>query len=36
RTGRALTVHGTNQILIANGTKQLQRIELLQKDNKDK
>ncbi|CAF3489921.1 unnamed protein product [Rotaria socialis] len=36
RTGRALTVHATNQILIANGTKQLQRIELLQKDNKDK
>jgi len=32
RTGRALTVHGTNQILIANGTKQLQCIELLQND----
>lgn len=30
RTGRALTIHQTNQILIANGTQQLQCIELLQ------
>ncbi|CAF0740392.1 unnamed protein product [Rotaria sp. Silwood1] len=35
RTGRALTVHTTNQILIANGTKQLQCIELMQSDNKN-
>ncbi|UJR33390.1 hypothetical protein I4U23_020838 [Adineta vaga] len=31
-TGRALTVHGTHQILIANGTHQLQCIELIQND----
>ncbi|CAF1532114.1 unnamed protein product [Adineta steineri] len=30
RTGRALTIHGTNQILIANGTHQLQCVENLQ------
>ncbi|CAF0795748.1 unnamed protein product [Rotaria sordida] len=35
RTGRALTVHTTNQILIANGTKHLQCIELIQNDNKN-
>jgi hypothetical protein len=29
RTGRALTIHKQNQILIANGTQQLQRIEQL-------
>ena len=28
-TGRALTIHQKNQILIANGTQQLQRIEQL-------
>jgi hypothetical protein len=30
RTGRALTIHTINKILIANGTQQLQCIELLQ------
>ncbi|CAF2338571.1 unnamed protein product [Rotaria sp. Silwood2] len=35
RTGRALTAHTTNQILIANGTKQLQCIEFVQNDNRN-
>jgi hypothetical protein len=30
RTGRALTIHRTNQIIIANGTQQLQCVELRQ------
>jgi hypothetical protein len=33
RTGRALAIHNRNHIIIANGTQQLQCIELLQDDN---
>ncbi|CAF1259332.1 unnamed protein product [Adineta steineri] len=33
RTGRALALHNKNHIIIANGTQQLQCVELLQDDN---
>ncbi|CAF1486152.1 unnamed protein product, partial [Adineta ricciae] len=33
RSGRALTVHGLNQIFIANGSHQLQCIELIRSDS---
>lgn len=35
RTGRALTVHKENQILIANGTQQLQCVEFIQNNNRN-
>lgn len=34
RTGRALTIHSTNQLLIANGTRQLQRVDLVHDESR--